>query len=149
MLCYYDRPAKGRRACRWFSWPGFVYYFFGYKTGNYHMQARFGQAGIDRDNFMDPTLHGFSIAYFKQATDDTIKNYLLLINIFPVLYLTVGGMISWLAPRVHEGLAHFLHHTGITFHRFGYYLFCWFFTYYCYLQTFINCRTALIYEKFY
>ena len=74
MLCYYDRPAKGRRACRWFSWPGFVYYFFGYKTGNYHMQARFGQAGIDRDNFMDPTLHGFSIAYFKQATGNTIKN---------------------------------------------------------------------------
>jgi len=48
ILCYYDRPAKGRSACRWFSWPGFVFYFFGYKTGNYHMQARFGQAGIDR-----------------------------------------------------------------------------------------------------
>ena len=79
------------------------------------MQARFGQAGIDRDNFMDPTLHEFSIAYFKQATDDTLKNYLLLINIFPVLYLTVSGMISWLAPRVHEGLAHFLLHTGLRF----------------------------------
>ena len=58
------------------------------------MQARFGQAGIDRDNFMDPTLHGFTISYFKKATDDTIKNDLLLINIFPVLYLTVSGMAS-------------------------------------------------------
>ena len=29
-----------------------LYIIFRYKTGNYHMQARFGQAGIDRDSFM-------------------------------------------------------------------------------------------------
>jgi len=31
----------------------FCILFFGFKTGNYHMQARFVQAGIDRDSFMD------------------------------------------------------------------------------------------------
>ena len=38
-----------------------LYIIFRYKTGNYHMQARFGQAGIDRDSFMG--LRRMDLAY--------------------------------------------------------------------------------------